>query len=77
MKLLYFSVVRERLKKGEEELNFSGSVRELKAFLKGRYPELSDLLDSLRFAVNEEYVDEDYHIKDEDTVAIIPPVSGG
>ncbi len=73
----YFSVVKEKVGKQEEELDFSGNVRELKEFLKKRYPELGEIWDSVRFAVNEEYVDEDYKLSDNDKVAVIPPVSGG
>jgi molybdopterin synthase sulfur carrier subunit len=34
-------------------------------------------LDHTMIAVNEEYADDDMEIKDGDTVALIPPVSGG
>jgi len=77
MKILYFSVVRERLKKSEEEIEFKGSVRELKKLLKEKYPEIEDVLDRVRFAVNEEYVNDDYELKGSERVALIPPVSGG
>ncbi len=69
--------MREKLKKSEEELEFHGSVRELRELLKNKYPELSHLIDRMRLAVNEEYVDEDYTISERDVVALIPPVSGG
>ncbi len=77
VRVLYFSIVREKLKKDHEDLNFSGTVKELKELLKNQYPQLSDLLERVKFAINEEYVDESFHIKEGDTVAIIPPVSGG
>lgn len=77
IKIRYFSIVREKLGKEEENLEFSGSVGELKEFLKNRYPALKDIWDSVRFAVNEEYVDENYELSDNDRVAVIPPVSGG
>ncbi len=73
----YFSFVRERLGLSEEEIDFEGSVKELKSFLAERHPELREVINSLRIAVNEEYVGEDTQIRDGDTVAIIPPVSGG
>lgn len=77
VKIRYFSVVKEKLGKEEEALDFSGTVRELKEYLRKRYPEIADILDRVRFAVNEEYVDEDYKLSDNDRVAVIPPVSGG
>ncbi|WP_340695699.1 molybdopterin converting factor subunit 1 [Hydrogenobacter thermophilus] len=77
MKVLYFSVVKERIKKGEEELDFKGTVSELRFVLSQRYPELKDLLERIKFAVNEEYVGDDYELKGDERVALIPPVSGG
>ena len=73
----YFSFVRERLGISEEEIDFEGTVRDLKKFLTERHPELKEVINSLRIAVNEEYVGEDTQIRGGDTVAIIPPVSGG
>ncbi len=77
MKLLYFSILREALKKDQEEIDFSGSVKELRLELIRRYPDLKDLLEKIRFAVNEEYVSDDYQLKGDERVALIPPVSGG
>ena len=77
VKLLYFSVIREKLKKHQEELEFNGSIKELREYLKIKYPEISQLLERVKFAVNEEYVEDSYTIKESDTVAVIPPVSGG
>ncbi|MEZ0360543.1 MAG: molybdopterin converting factor subunit 1 [Hydrogenobacter sp.] len=77
MKVLYFSVVKERIKKGEEELDFKGTVSELRFVLSQKYPELRDLLERIKFAVNEEYVGDDYELKGDERVALIPPVSGG
>ena len=73
----YFSFVRERLGISEEEIDFEGTVKDLKDFLAERHPELKEVIDSLRIAVNEEYASENTQIKGGDRVAIIPPVSGG
>ncbi|WP_461829280.1 molybdopterin converting factor subunit 1 [Aquifex sp.] len=77
IKVRYFSLVKERLGKEEESLDFAGTVRELKEYLAKKYPHLTDIWESVRFAVNEEYVDDDYKLSDNDRVAVIPPVSGG
>lgn len=77
MKLLYFSILREKLKKDQEEIAFNGSVRELRLYLVRRYPDLKDILERIKFAVNEEYVDDNYQLKGDERVALIPPVSGG
>lgn len=77
MKLLYFAIIREKLKRAEEEVEFKGTVSQLRQFLIGKYPELEPILKVVRFAVNEEYVGDDYELKGEERVALIPPVSGG
>ena len=76
-RLIYFSIVREKLGKSEENIEFTGRVRELREELKKRYPQIAELMDRIRFAVNEEYVDDDYELKGDERVALIPPVSGG
>lgn len=77
MKMLYFSIVREKLRREEEELDFSGSVAQLREFLCEKYPELKPIWERVRFAVNYEYVDDGYILKGNEQVAVIPPVSGG
>ena len=42
-----------------------------------QYPRFRDWKNYLRFAVNYEYVDNNYVLHDNDEVAVIPPVSGG
>lgn len=44
--------------------------------IKSSYPEFGNLK-SLLVAVNDEYVDNDYMIKAEDEIVLVPPVSGG
>ncbi|MEJ5339113.1 MAG: molybdopterin converting factor subunit 1 [Aquificaceae bacterium] len=77
MKLLYFAIVRERLKRSEEDIDFTGTVAELRKVLIEKYPELEPILQRVKFAVNEEYVEDEYMLRGEERVAIIPPVSGG
>ncbi len=50
-----------------------GTVRKI---LLSNYPALKGLA-SLQLAVNEEYVSDDFVLKENDEVVIIPPVSGG
>jgi molybdopterin synthase sulfur carrier subunit len=52
-------------------------VGELRKLLVEREPHLADVLKVCLFAVNQEYVGEDFVLKGGETVAVIPPVSGG
>lgn len=58
------------------ELNVDSTVKQLKDHLLNMYPQLENI-HSYAIAVNEDYVDNDTVLKENDVVAIIPPVSGG
>ncbi|RUM29571.1 MAG: molybdopterin converting factor subunit 1 [Aquifex sp.] len=77
VEIRYFSILRDKIGKEKEEIEFKGSISELRKFLLTKYPELKNILDSVKFAVNEEYVDDNHKVSDGDRVALIPPVSGG
>ena len=77
--MLYFGIVRERLGCGEETMVLpdDACVADLLTILEGRHGSLEKGVESLRIAVNREYVDSKYSLSDNDEVAVIPPVSGG
>lgn len=78
--VLYFAALRELLGLGEETLSDVPTPLPVQAFaqrLAERHPELEPHLGSVRFAVNEVFVGASEEIDDGDTVALIPPVSGG
>ena len=50
---------------------------ELKLRLLDINAQAGQILDSCRFAVEEGFIDNAYKLKENDTVIIIPPVSGG
>lgn len=80
VKVLYFAALRELLGKSEETLPGLPSaltIGALAALLVERYPTLAPHLASVRFALNESFVDEGARVTEGDTVALIPPVSGG
>ncbi|OSY87137.1 molybdopterin converting factor [Tenacibaculum holothuriorum] len=52
------------------------SVLEFKTFFSEKFPKLKTV-SSYAIAVNESYAQDDYIIKSNDVIAIIPPVSGG
>lgn len=78
LKVLYFGVSRDQTNKGQEDLVVMENLTagELKKKLMEMYPKLEDV-QSFALAVNESYADDEMMLKDGDTVAIIPPVSGG
>ncbi len=79
IKVLYFSSIKDKLKKKEDILDIgeNTTLEDVISLLKGKYPEITESLDKSMFAVNEEYADKDKILKEGDTVAVIPPVSGG
>ena len=79
VKVLYFSSLKDRIKKSHEVIDIKEktTVGEFIKILKERYPELEKNFDNVMIAVNEEYASSDQVLKEGDTLAIIPPVSGG
>lgn len=78
--VLYFAALRELLGLNEETLSDVVAPLPVHAFaqyLVQRHPQLGPRLGSVRFAVNEVFVGASAEIDDGDTVALIPPVSGG
>ena len=57
-------------------LPLDSSVLNLKNLIKEEYPKLSEI-NSYAIAVNESYASNETFLKENDVVAIIPPVSGG
>lgn len=77
MKVLLFAQLEEIV--GEREIEIKSepiTVQQLKKVVLEKYPNLRSL-DSTIVAVNEEYVKNDTLLKENDVVALIPPVSGG
>lgn len=76
MKILCFAHLSEQLGTSALDLDLGSiTVAEFLLEMKHRYPYL--LLDHVMIAVNEQFVDEQYVINPNDTVALLPPVSGG
>ena len=59
------------------ELAEGATVADCFAHIAGRFPELEGLRESVVVAINEEYASWDDQPANADTVAFIPPVSGG
>lgn len=58
------------------EVDETLDVKTLKTVLQRKFPQLENI-NSYAIAVNENYAADDVVLKDNDTVAVIPPVSGG
>jgi len=78
LKVLLFGISKDLL--GTTSLVFSISpnttVLEFKTQLQKEYPQLSEI-NSYAIAINESYATNEIVLKENDLIAIIPPVSGG
>jgi sulfur-carrier protein len=78
--VFYFAALRDLLGITEERLVLPSGpqcVADLARHLTRRYPQLEPHLGSVRFAVNETFVDAAAPLSSGDVVALIPPVTGG
>ncbi|MGH7934564.1 MAG: molybdenum cofactor biosynthesis protein MoaE [Candidatus Binataceae bacterium] len=77
--LKLFATLRERARASEFSREFPDgiTVGEIWRRLVDEFPALAGNQDRIAFAVNQEYVKNDYQPHDNDEVAFIPPVSGG
>jgi molybdopterin converting factor subunit 1 len=78
IKTLFFGITADLIGESELDLVVSGSISigAFKAVLKEKYPQLKNI-DSCAIAVNEAYAEDVQLLKENDVVAVIPPVSGG
>ena len=77
IKLVAFGIARDILQQSQLDFDMEGSkIEDLKKGLVARFPEF-EKLQSLKFAVNEDYQEDGYELQPTDEVVIIPPVSGG
>ncbi len=77
VRIRYFAVFRELRGLAEEEIEApSSDLRELYAELQRRYGFALEA-DQVRVAINDELVSWDHALRDRDSIAFLPPVSGG
>jgi molybdopterin converting factor subunit 1 len=77
--MLFFGVLREMVGKSVDliDLPEGASVRDAIAAYELQFPRLKESLSSLALAVNQQYAGADTPLRENDEVALLPPVSGG
>ncbi|MBA4537428.1 molybdopterin converting factor subunit 1 [Bacillus aquiflavi] len=76
VKVLFFAHLRDTVGEDYVMIDANGkTISQLKEIVETKYN--IPKLDSVMVAINEEFATEDEMIKTGDTVAFIPPVSGG
>ncbi|MEM5597410.1 molybdopterin converting factor subunit 1 [Niallia circulans] len=76
IQLLFFAGVKETIGKEAMELEWQGqTIAQVKEYLLSAFPSLS--LQGVMVAVNEEFAMDEDIVEENDTIAFIPPVSGG
>ncbi len=76
--LVLFGIAKDIIgaSKSQLEVKEGMMIKEFKQILVDEYPKMKDLT-SISFAVGTDYVTDDYLLKNNEEVVIIPPVSGG
>jgi molybdopterin converting factor subunit 1 len=76
MEVLLFGISKDLCGERSCRIHQEMTVAEVKKFLADRYPRFVEMPD-YAVAVNERYATDDLTVGVDDTLAIIPPVSGG
>lgn len=77
VKITAFGIAKDIVGGKHLEMEVAGAeLSKVRQALINQFPDFVKLT-SLKFAVNTNYVDDSYQLKDNDEVVLIPPVSGG
>jgi len=77
MTIQVYAVLKDYFDKEFEIKEDVHSINELQEILIKRNPAFKNILAVCRFAVNDEFVDNRFELKQNDSIHIIPPSSGG
>lgn len=77
--LLLFGILKDLAGRSTDTLDLPGgsTVREAMAECEAKIPQIKESLASLAIAVNQEYARAETELKENDEIALLPPVSGG
>ena len=77
MKIAVYAILKDFFDKEFTLDQTFSSIDDLKSFLINKNPNAARILSISRFAVDNEFVDNDYSLKANDNISIMPPSSGG
>ena len=77
MKVQVFAGLKEYFEPTFEVDQKVQNIDELKQRLILLRPSSAALLESCRFAVNDDFIDDNFELKESDSIIILPPSSGG
>jgi len=77
MKIQVFALLKDYFEKEFEVREQFTDIASLKNHLSVLKPSAANILEKCRFAVHDEFINQDYQLTENDTVCIIPPSSGG
>ncbi|MEP6711167.1 MAG: MoaD/ThiS family protein [Ferruginibacter sp.] len=77
MKVEVFAILNDYFEKEFEIQVGATTIEALKKELLKIKPAAIEVLSTCRFAVNNEFIDNSFVLKETDTICIIPPSSGG
>src|SRR5271157_81486 len=79
VRVLFFGVLKDLAGTSSDALDLheGASVRDVLAYYEARMPRLKEWLPTLALALNQEYAEPGARLKENDEVALLPPVSGG
>ncbi len=77
MRVQVFAVLKNYFEKEFELPESIGGITGLKEHLIQLNPAAGSLLNICRFAVKDDFIDNDFQLQDNDTIYVIPPGSGG
>ena len=79
IKILYFAFIKELtgVRTDTMKLPDGSTINNLLTNILDIYPQINNLLKTIKVSVNYKVVDKNTILKDGDEVALLPPVSGG